>query len=148
MLSTTAYVRAAEMHQLCCVSGTHDRLATLSPQAWQLTRMLALWGIHNQSLATTESTAKSLCRVYLGVGLGFLQPMFPAHSAAAGAAQPRVRRCCRCTLSSPSLGWCWWWPLLRTCQLASQRLVSGLIEAPPVVVTCHASMLQPTGHAA
>ena len=67
---------AAEMHQLCCVSGTHDRLATLSPQAWQLTRMLALWGIHNQSLATTESTAKSLCRVYLGVGLGFLQPMF------------------------------------------------------------------------
>ena len=45
-------------------------------QAWQLTRMLALWGIHNQSLATTESTAKTLCRVYLGIGLGFLQPLF------------------------------------------------------------------------
>ena len=38
--------------------------------------MLALWGIHGQSLATTQSTAKTLCRVYLGIGLGFLQPLF------------------------------------------------------------------------
>ena len=38
--------------------------------------MLALWGIHGQSLASTESTAKLLCRVYLGIGLGLLQPLF------------------------------------------------------------------------
>ncbi len=54
----------------------HTKLPVPLLQAWQLMRMLALWGIHNQSLAPTESTAKTLCRVYLGIGLGFLQPLF------------------------------------------------------------------------
>ena len=51
-------------------------LHALSIQAWQLLRMLALWGIHKASVARVVSIGKTLCRVYLGVGLGFLQPMF------------------------------------------------------------------------
>ncbi len=45
-------------------------------KAWQLLRMLALWGIHIDSVARVTSISKTLCRVYLGVGLGFLQPIF------------------------------------------------------------------------
>ena len=52
------------------------RTRALPCQAWQLLRMLALWGIHKDSVARVASIGKTLCRVYLGVGLGFFQPMF------------------------------------------------------------------------
>ena len=42
-------------------------------QAWQLLRMSELWGMNHRSV---ESIAKTLCRVYLGIGLGLLQPLF------------------------------------------------------------------------
>lgn len=45
-------------------------------QAWQLLRMLGVWGVHTQTAPRVETMTKMLCRLYLGISLGFLQPLF------------------------------------------------------------------------
>ena len=45
-------------------------------QAFQLLRMLSLFGVHTQTAPVVETLTKMLCRLYLGFSLGFLQPLF------------------------------------------------------------------------
>ena len=38
--------------------------------------MLSLFGVHTQTGSRVETITKVLCRLYLGLSLGFLQPLF------------------------------------------------------------------------
>ena len=49
---------------------------TLTAQVWELLRMLALWGVRSRPGLASNRTSEQLCRIYLGLGLGLLQPFF------------------------------------------------------------------------